>query len=250
MGKAISKTLDLGRNLGALRETTGETAENIQIYRRAIEETNGEASAFDAAVVRLTRSIGDAKRGSKETADVFENLGLRLSDLEKLSPAEALKVVTGRINEMQDSAAGAASKSLVLGRSYVKMGGFANMTTAEIQALTDSVSESAVVMTDEGVTSVDNFDASWRNIRDGFGKGLTLIGSFLIPLLSQLFDKMKEIAGVIKRDVVPEPSRNCGEWWGQSSSQSSRAFANVIAGTSRAVVRYPRWRNTRPSPAS
>ena len=127
-----------------------------------------------------------------------------LSDLEKLSPAEALKVVTGRINEMQDSAAGAASKSLVLGRSYVKMGGFANMTTAEIQALTDSVAESAVVMSTEGVTAVDNFDASWRNIRDGFSSGLTLIGSFLIPLLSQFFDKMKEIAGVIKRDVVPE----------------------------------------------
>ena len=85
VGKAISKTLDLGRNLGALRETTGETAENIQIYRRAIEETNGEASAFDAAVVRLTRSIGDAKRGSKETADVFENLGLR-----SLGPREAV----------------------------------------------------------------------------------------------------------------------------------------------------------------
>ena len=69
------------------------------------------------------------------------------------------------------------------------------MTTSEIDELTASVAESAVVMTSEGVTAVDNFDASWRNIRDGFGKGLTLIGSFLIPLLSQFFDKMKEIAG-------------------------------------------------------
>ena len=106
---------------------------------------------------------------------------------------------------MQDSAAGAASKSLVLGRSYVKMGGFANMTTAEIQALTDSVAESAVVMTDEGVTSVDNFDASWRNIRDGFGKGLTsnrqLPDTAAIPILRQ---NEGDIAGVIKRDVVPE----------------------------------------------
>ena len=131
---------------------------------------------------------------------------------------------------MQDSAAGAASKSLVLGRSYVKMGGFANMTTAEIQALTDSVAESAVVMTDPRASpAVDNFDASWRNIRDGFGKGLTLIGSFLIPLLSQLFDKMKVIAGVIQRDVVPEVK----ELWrvvGPVLIPVLKAFANVIIG--------------------
>ena len=110
--------------------------------------------------------------GRKETADVFENLGLRSGGPRKVIPSRSPEGRhSGASTRCKTQRPGLSSKSLVLGRSYVKMGGFANMTTAEIQELTDSVAESAVVMTSEGVTSVDNFDASWRNIRDGIRQG-------------------------------------------------------------------------------
>ena len=41
--KMVTKTLDVGRSLGEMREATGVSAENLQIYQRAIEETNGDA---------------------------------------------------------------------------------------------------------------------------------------------------------------------------------------------------------------
>ena len=60
--KMVTKTLDLGRNLGEAREKLNVSAEAIQIWRRAIEETNGNATAFDDTVLRLQRSIGEAGR--------------------------------------------------------------------------------------------------------------------------------------------------------------------------------------------
>ena len=50
--KMVSKTLEVGRSLGEMREATGVSAENLQIYRRAIEETNGDAGKFDDVVLR------------------------------------------------------------------------------------------------------------------------------------------------------------------------------------------------------
>ena len=77
----VTKTLDLGRSLGTARETLGVSAEAIQIYRRAIEETNGDAKAFDQSVLRLTRSIGEAGTGNKTYQEDFERIGLSYQDL-------------------------------------------------------------------------------------------------------------------------------------------------------------------------
>ena len=186
--KMVTKTLDLGRSLGTARETLGVSAESIQIYRRAIEETNGDAKAFDQSVLRLTRSIGEAGTGNKQYQEDFERIGLSYVDLAEMSPEDALKAVTGAINEQLGPADGAAVKAALLGRGYAGMGGFANLTTQEIADLTDSVADSAVVMGGEGVTNVDNFDASWRKIRDGWGKAQIQIGQKLVPLLTKLFD--------------------------------------------------------------
>ena len=111
----VKKTLDLGRSLGTARETLGVSAEAIQIYRRAIEETNGSTASFDSSVLRLTRSIGEAGTGNKAYQESFDLIGLSYADLAKLSPEEALKAVTGAINEQLSPADGAAVKAELLG---------------------------------------------------------------------------------------------------------------------------------------
>ena len=185
--KMVKGTLKIGRELGTLRETLGVSAEAIQIYRRAIEETNGDATAFDGTTLRLQRSIGDASRGLKETQDSFTNLGLSWEELSRLSPEEALKAVIGRVNEVQNPTDGASTKALLLGRSYASMGGFANLTTDEIENLTDSVKDSAVVISEDGVTNVDEFDQEWRKLRDGFRSERLYrpIGTKLIPKITR-----------------------------------------------------------------
>ena len=202
----VKKALNLGRQLGTLREQTGVSAEQIQIYQRAIEETNGEASSFSSAVLRLQRSIGDANQGNKEAQESFEALGLSWADLANLSPEEALKAVIGRTNESLSATDGAAVKAALLGRSYASMGGFANLTTAEIEDLTASVADSAVVMKEDGVTQVDKFDQTWRKLRDSFGKISIQVGSAIVPLLMSLMEAIMEVgkalAPIIKK-VLP-----------------------------------------------
>ena len=58
-----------------MREATGVSAENLQIYRRAIEETNGDAESFDDVVLRLSKSIGDANNGNKAAQEVSTSWG-------------------------------------------------------------------------------------------------------------------------------------------------------------------------------
>ena len=152
---------------------------------------------------RLTRSIGEAGTGNKAYQESFDLIGLSYADLAKLSPEEALKAVTGAINEQLSPADGAAVKAELLGRGYAGMGGFANLTTAEIEELTSSVADSAVVMGGDAVTNVDEYDAAMREMRDTIGKIAITVGTKLIPRITAVIKGTQEMFNVVSPVLIP-----------------------------------------------
>ena len=198
MAKMVSKTLDVGRRLGELREKLGVSAEAIQIYERAIEEGNGNTAAFEKTTLRLQKTIGDAAGGNKAAAEQFDALGLSFEDLANKSPEEALKAVLGAANDTLGPTDRASVLAATLGRSYADLGGFATKGSADLDALLTSVSATAVTMSGEGVTAVDEYDAANRDMRDSFGSIVTEVGMALIPVITQLFGVIKQAMPLIK----------------------------------------------------
>ena len=226
--KMVTKTLDVGRSLGEMREATGVSAENLQIYQRAIEETNGDAGKFDDVILRLSKSIGDANTGNKAAQEGFNALGLSWEDLADKSPDDALKAVVGAANESLNATDGAAVKAALLGRSYTGLGGFANMTTDEITALTDSVADNAVTMSGDQVTAVDNFDAALRTLRDSVGGVTTGIGSKLIPILTSVIT-------FFNNDLLP-PIKDIARVLGPVLMPILKAVGNIFGGVIKTVL--------------
>ena len=191
--KMVTKTLDLGRSLGEAREALGVSAEKIQIWRRAIEETNGNAESFDAVVLRLRDSIGSAQTGNKAAQEGFEALGLSWEELSDKSPEDALKDVLTAANDTLEPTEAAAVKADLLGRSYTGMGGLASDSGADIDALLEKVADSAVVMSGDAVTSVDEYDEAMREMRDTMGKVAIAVGTKLIPKITSLITAIMDI---------------------------------------------------------
>ena len=207
IGGMVKKTLDLGRQLGEAREKLNVSAEGIQIWRRAIEETNGDAQAFDSAILRLTRSIGDAENGNAAAQRAFDKLGLSFEDLAKKSPEEALRDVLAAANDTLSPTEKASVLSQTLGRSYANMGGLANLAGDDLDTLLSKVSETAVVMTDEGVDGVDKFDAIWRDTRDTLTRAAVSIGTKVLPKLGELIEGVTGIVTALWPviDVITTP---------------------------------------------
>ena len=226
--KMVTKTLAVGRALGEARERTGVATEAWQIYSRAVEETNGDAGSLERVVLRLSKSIGDANTGNKAAQQGFDRLGLSWEELAAVSPDEAMKRVIGAANESLSATDGASVKAALLGRSYTNLGGFANLTTAEITALTDSVAENAVTMSGDQVTAVDNFDSALRTLRDSVGGLTTGIGSALIPILTNVIN-------FFNNDLLP-PIKDIARVMGPVLMPILRAFANIFGGNIKTVL--------------
>ena len=198
MAKMVSKTLDVGRRLGELREKTGVSAEAIQVFERAIEEGNGKTAAFEKTTLRLQKTIGDAAGGNKAAAEQFDALGLSFEDLANKSPEEALRAVLGAANDTLGPTDRASVLAATLGRSYADLGGFATKGAAELDELLASVKDTAVTMSGEGVTAVDEYDAANRSMRDSFGSIVTEVGMALIPTITKLFGVIRQLMPIIK----------------------------------------------------
>ena len=83
------------------------------------------------------------------------------------------------------------------------MGGFANLTTAEIEELTASVADSAVVMGGDAVTNVDEYDAAMREMRDTFGKIAITVGTKLIPRITAVIKGTQEMFKAVSPVLIP-----------------------------------------------
>ena len=203
MAKMVSKSLDVGRRLGELREKLGVSAESIQIYERAIEEGNGNTAAFEKTTLRLQKSIGDAAGGNKLAAAEFAKLGLSFEDLANKSPEEALKAVLGAANDTLEPTDRASTLALTLGKSYADLGGFATKGSDELTAMLDGVKDVAVTMSGDGVTAVDNYDTAMRDIRDTMSGVATNVGTALIPIITKLLTGIKQAIPILKETFTP-----------------------------------------------
>ncbi|OYY40452.1 MAG: hypothetical protein B7Y08_18480 [Rhodospirillales bacterium 24-66-33] len=79
--KVFTAGLNAG-NLGEEAEQVGLNTDQLQAYRLAGAQAGIQAEQFDAALTKLTRTVGAANDGSKEQIDLFERLGVKLLDNE------------------------------------------------------------------------------------------------------------------------------------------------------------------------
>ncbi len=67
-------------NLGEEAEQIGLTTDQLQAYRLAAAQAGIEAEQMDAAMMRLSRSMGSANEGNDEAIARFEKLGVKVLD--------------------------------------------------------------------------------------------------------------------------------------------------------------------------
>ncbi len=88
----VRATVDGLDRLNDLSEATGASIENLSALEDIAARTGTSMDTVADAVVKLNKSLGDAKSGS-DAANALKALGLNAETLKRLDPAEALRQV-------------------------------------------------------------------------------------------------------------------------------------------------------------
>lgn len=104
-----------------LSKRTGISADVIQGYALAANQSGVSLETFAKAIQKLTINLGEAQTGNDTAIKSFADLGLSVSDLSKLRPEQAFEQVAAAISKLPNPAQQAAAAVSLFGKSGVEL---------------------------------------------------------------------------------------------------------------------------------
>ena len=114
---SFGDALAMGGRLKELSDRTGVAVDQLLLLERAFHNAGVGAEAVGPIVNKMQKAIVDASDGSSKAADAFSQLGIKLSDLEKMSPEDQLRTIGKAIAGIPNEADRAAISMELFGKS-------------------------------------------------------------------------------------------------------------------------------------
>lgn len=154
---ATKNGLEYASSLGEVSKQLGVTTKALQEFRYAATQTGVAEGEMDAALARLSRTIGDAASGSKEAAALFQRMGISIRDAQGnvRDTGDILPEVASAYQKLGSEAERAALAYDVFGKSGQKLGPLLAEGSAGLNRLRQDAHELGLVLSDEVINSAD-----------------------------------------------------------------------------------------------
>ncbi len=187
---------DMGDQLAKMSARTGISVEALSELGYAAEQSGADLETLEGGVRKMQKFLVEAAQGSKGAGDTLSKLGLRLSDLGRLTPDQQFELLADRISKIQDPAIRAATAMEVFGKTGTSLLPMMQDGAKGIEALKQQARELGLVISTEDAKAAETFgdtlDDLWKVIKSG----VFAIGAALAPLLQDLATSAIRVAKV------------------------------------------------------
>ena len=121
LGALVKKTMDSIETTSRLSDRLGMTTEDLISLQYAARQSGMSTEEMNNALETFIRRIGEASTGGGSAAKTLRDLGLSAQELAFKDPAEALKLVADRINQLPNAATKGAAAFDLFGRKSKDM---------------------------------------------------------------------------------------------------------------------------------
>lgn len=168
----------------------------------AAQQTGVSSRTLEIGLQRLTRRIGEAKRGSKETAKVFKELGLNVDDLVGMSPDKQFKAFADSIKNVATQSERVAIVAKILDSEGVDLIRTMEGGAAAIDAFGREAEELGGVKTAEQARNAAELADSWGRVSTAMSGVSREFANALSPVISQWLDDSAQVLVNIRGWVV------------------------------------------------
>lgn len=117
----IGGTAGAVASIDDLSKRTGLSADVIQGYALAANQSGVSVDTFGRAIQKLTINLGEAQTGNASAVKSFAALGLSVTDLSRLRPEQAFEAVVAAIGKLPNPAQQAAAAVGLFGKSGIEL---------------------------------------------------------------------------------------------------------------------------------
>ncbi len=181
--------------LNDLSDATGSSVENLSALEDIAKRTGTSFDTVGGALVKLNKTLGDAKTGS-DAAAAFKAIGLSVADLKKEDPAEALRKVALALSGFADDSNKARLVQELFGKSIKEVAPLLNDLAAAGQLNATVTTEQAK----EAERFNQQLSAMAKNSED---LSRALVGT-LLPGLNKTLQAILNLGKLNFSDVLTE----------------------------------------------
>lgn len=147
--KAFSDLVMKASDLGDTAEKIGMTAEALQELHFAASQVGVSSEALDAGLIKMSKFISEAQRGSKEANAELKALGLNIRDFADLRPEQAFELLASKISLIEDPIQRNAALIRMLGKSGAELANLMQLGANGIETMRAKARELGIVISDE-----------------------------------------------------------------------------------------------------
>ncbi|EPR14194.1 hypothetical protein M527_29210 [Sphingobium indicum IP26] len=155
---AGKRALDYASSLGEVAQQLGVTTRDLQTYRYAASQAGISQEEMDKSLAKLTRTVGEAKAGSKAQASVFRELGVAIQDANGrvYTAGELIPKLADAISKIKDPATRARVEIDLFGKAGQKLDTLLSGGSGGVNELTDAAQRLGIVLSDELIANADS----------------------------------------------------------------------------------------------
>lgn len=237
----------LGRQSFNYIDTLGKTSDQLgvsvgflQAFQIASEEAGGSSEGANKALLKFSKNIGEAGRGLKTQADLFNDLGVSIRDSEgNLKGTEQLLLETADgISSLGTSAEKNSALTNLFGRSGQQLFGIIDQGGDSIKALEEKMIELGIGISGSAVDGVERFNDTTNilsrqlnSLKDNVFAAFTPI---LQTFVNQFTTMFKEFAN--NQGGIEAFSQSLATNIIDSVNIALLSFQELVLGTSRMVA--------------
>ncbi len=199
----VTKSFDAVDAIGKTATQTGIATDTLQAFHLAARESGTSIEGANTALIKFSRSIGDADKGLKTQADIFKDLGVELRDTEgrMRSFDNILEDTAKGITELGSQSERASALANLFGRQGVILtGAITDLSENGIKKFIDRAKELGLVLSDKVIRRTEEFNDAVGVIKMQIGSFVNNITTSFLPVLEKLREK---IASVIEAAIKP-----------------------------------------------
>ncbi|HNO80547.1 MAG TPA: hypothetical protein PKN33_21065 [Phycisphaerae bacterium] len=185
-----------GDQLDKMSKRTGVSVEALSELGFAAEQSGADLETLEKGIRVMQRTMGDASQGLSIATDAFDTLGLKVEQLQGLSPEQQFTAIADRLSQIADPSARAAAAMDVFGRAGSKLLPLLANGAQGMAELRDEARELGLTISTESASDAalltDTLNILWRVLK----QGVFTIGSALAPVI---IDVSKRITRVVVR---------------------------------------------------
>ncbi len=183
-----------GDQLDKMSKRTGVSVESLSELGFAAEQSGADLETLEKGVRVMQRTMGDASQGLATAVDAFDALGLKVEQLQGLSPEKQFTLIADRLSQIADPTARAAAAMDVFGRAGSKLlplvaNGAKGMAELRDEARSLGLTISTQAAGDAAKLT-DTLNILWRVLKNN----VFAIGSALAPAIIDVSKRITRVA--------------------------------------------------------